>query len=676
MRNRDSWRRWILAVAFMAAVAWGPADGWHALAEVRNPKGLAVVIGNSDYRSKDIPPVDYAGRDAEAFKRYVIDVLGFDPANVIHMKNATRREMLDVLGDPAAAMNDVQARLNILGGNGESEVVVYYSGHGVPGQKGKPFLLPVDVPPHAARTEGYPIDLLYTMLGRLRGAKSVWVFLDTCFSGSSHAGRLVTGSPVYQETAFPENVAERMMVMTAVTKTQIATWDKDAKHGLFTRHLLDALYGKGDRDGNGNVTAAEAKEYLDRHMTAAAWLSDRREQQATLRGTVGAVLARAAAGGFAARPGFKAGSVSPAPPGGASDTVKDSAPPPSDHATAEAALGLNRGVRVLVQRGLGSLEFDAGPADGLFGKKTRGAIKGWQEAKGFEGTGYLTAEQAEALRAAGEEVKVAVGINRKPKETVKKGWKAGEVFKDCAECPEMVVIPAGEFMMGSPDWEGGRQDDEGPHHRVRIGEAYAVGKYEVTFEEWDACVTGGGCRSYRPGDEGWGRGRRPVVNVSWEDVKAYVGWLSDKTGKGYRLLSEAEWEYAARAGTRGPFHFGGTISAGQANYDGNYTYGSGVKGPYRERTERVGSFGPNGFGLHDVHGNVWEWVEDCWYGNYGGAPVDGSAWVSGGDCEERVLRGGSWDYVPGFLRSAFRFRNSPGIRNSSGGFRIARTLIP
>ena len=251
----------------------------------------------------------------------------------------------------------------------------------------------------------------------------------------------------------------------------------------------------------------------------------------------------------------------------------------------------------------------------------------------------------------------------------------GTRFRDCAECPELVVVPSGSYMMGSPSSEDGRYDDEGPVHRVRIGRAFAVGVYEVTFAEWDACVSGGGCYGYRPNDEGWGRGRRPVINVSWDNAKAYVAWLSIKTGQEYRLLSESEWEYVARSGTTGPFHTGSTISPSQANYDGRYTYGSGRKGRYIGKTVQVGSYPPNGFGLHDVHGNVWEWVEDCWNESYAGAPTDGSAWESG-DCSRRVLRGGSWYSRPRYLRSAFRYGYTTGFRNNDFGFRIARTLTP
>ena len=207
---------------------------------------------------------------------------------------------------------------------------------------------------------------------------------------------------------------------------------------------------------------------------------------------------------------------------------------------------------------------------------------------------------------------------------------------------------------------------------MTIPAAFAVGKYEVTFDEWDACVSAGGC-SHKPGDEGWGRGRHPVIKVSWNDVQTYLVWLSNKTGKTYRLLSEAEWEYVARAGTTTPFHTGEQISTSQANFDGNYTYNGSSKGEFRDRTVPVGSFGANQFGLHDVHGNVVEWVQDCWNGNYKGAPSDGSAWTTG-DCEDRVLRGGSWLNDPWILRSAIRDGYRIDIRINLFGFRVARTL--
>ena len=249
----------------------------------------------------------------------------------------------------------------------------------------------------------------------------------------------------------------------------------------------------------------------------------------------------------------------------------------------------------------------------------------------------------------------------------KAGLRPGDRFQDGPDYPEMVVVPAGSFKRGSPSGEPGRDDDEGPVHVVRIATPFAVGVYAVTFAEWDACVEAGGCGGYSPADEGWGRGRRPVINVSWEDAKAYVAWLSEQTGQRYRLPSESEWEYAARAGTNTAYSWGNEIGMGQACCNG-----CGSQWDSR-MTAPVGSFEANAWGLHDMHGNVWEWVEDRWHGNYRRAPSNGSAWMRGYS-SERVLRGGSWGYGPSFLRAAIRFRGTTGIRNYGGGFRVARTL--
>jgi formylglycine-generating enzyme required for sulfatase activity len=241
----------------------------------------------------------------------------------------------------------------------------------------------------------------------------------------------------------------------------------------------------------------------------------------------------------------------------------------------------------------------------------------------------------------------------------------------------MVVVPAGAFTMGSPAGEAGPFEDEGPQRRVTIARPFAVGRHEVTFDEWDACVAAGGCGGYRPEDAGWGRGRRPVINVSWHDAQTYVRWLSAKTREPYRLPSEAEWEYAARGGTTTPFWTGATISTARANYDGNYTYGAGQKGEYRRRTVPVDTAGfpANPFGLYHVHGNVWEWVEDCYQDSYRNAPSDGSPWIKE-KCPSRVARGGSWNFNPRDLRAADRGGYAPGLRLNGSGFRVARMLTP
>jgi len=260
--------------------------------------------------------------------------------------------------------------------------------------------------------------------------------------------------------------------------------------------------------------------------------------------------------------------------------------------------------------------------------------------------------------------------------------KPKDVFKECDKgCPEMMVVPAGAFTMGSPADEVGRQSHEDPQHQVTIAHAFAVGRFAVTFDEWDACVSDGGCGEYRPYDQRWGRGRRPVINVSWDDAKTYLQWLSKKTGHEYRLLSEAEREYVTRAGTTTPFWWGATITTDQANYCGMESYNGGAKGECRRKTLPVGSFTANPFGLFDVHGNVWEWVEDC-YGSYKESPTDGSA-RNIGDCATRLLRGGSWIDEPKDLRAATRLETvivrawySSGGRGPWKGFRVGRTLSP
>ena len=248
--------------------------------------------------------------------------------------------------------------------------------------------------------------------------------------------------------------------------------------------------------------------------------------------------------------------------------------------------------------------------------------------------------------------------------------KPKDVFKDCANCPEMVVVPAGSFKMGSPTSEPERSAEEGPQHLVTITRPFAVGRFEVTFDEWDACVAEGGCNGYKPSDEGWGRGRRPVVNVSWDDAQSYVTWLSKKTRKSYRLLSGSEYEYAMRAGTQTVYPWGDTVGTNNANC---HSCGSQWDA---KQTAPVGSFPPNGFGLYDMVGNVREWTEDCYHDTYNGSPTDGSAWLGGGDCYHRVVRGGSFLLAPAFLRSASRYWFASDYRLRYLGFRVARTLAP
>ncbi|QQS55817.1 MAG: formylglycine-generating enzyme family protein [Candidatus Competibacteraceae bacterium] len=242
-------------------------------------------------------------------------------------------------------------------------------------------------------------------------------------------------------------------------------------------------------------------------------------------------------------------------------------------------------------------------------------------------------------------------------------------LRDGTEGPAMIVISAGEFWMGSPESEVGRDSDE-RRHRVKIEQPFAIGQYAVTFDEYDRfCVATG---RELPKDFGWGRGNRPVIDVNWHDAVDYTEWLSAQTGQAYRLPTEAEWEYAARAGTETAFWWGNSITTDQANYNGNYTYGShGRKGIYREKTVPVDQFQPNPWGLYQVHGNVREWTGSRYDGDYGGAEMR----CAGKDGDDfRSLRGGSWSREPAWVRSALRNGSMPTFRTYLTGFRLARSL--
>jgi formylglycine-generating enzyme required for sulfatase activity len=243
----------------------------------------------------------------------------------------------------------------------------------------------------------------------------------------------------------------------------------------------------------------------------------------------------------------------------------------------------------------------------------------------------------------------------------------GTEFSDCTNCPVMISVPAGTFMMGSVPRTGldalfgSDSRDEQPAHNVTIASPFAVGKFEVSFAEWDACVADHGCNGYRPPDEGWGRGNHPVVNVSWNDAQTYIAWLRAKTGKPYRLLSEAEWEYAARGATVSDFYWGATENRAFGKYNSS------------DGTAPVGSYRSNPFGLYDMAGNVNEWIADCNNDSYNGAPPDGSPWMTG-KCSLHGIRGGSWTSPAANLRSANRDWDASGFRVNRNGFRIARGL--
>ena len=652
---------------------------------------VALVIGNGAYAHvKRLPnPGNDAADVGAAFER-----LGFTVTRVADADQATLRQRLRDFTRAAGA----------------AEVaVVFYAGHGME-VDGRNFLVPVDaklLSDQDVEFEAVPLELVMRSVERARGLRLV--VLDACRDNPFTARMQSAGATrsIGRGLARVEPQGETLVAYAAKGGSVAA--DGDGRNSPYTGALLryleepgvdvgrlfrkvrdDVLASTGGRQepfvygslpGRDVYLASAAappppppppKDGAKAALDTAKEVGTVAAYQSVVKHFPGTFEADMAQAQIDKLEGAKEPLVVV---GG--NTV-DEAP-----AEVEKGLGLSLEQRRLVQMGLAAAGRDPGGADGLFGGKTRRALSAWQASKEVEATGYLTKEQGELL----------VALGREAEERRKRAQTPGYEFQDCPGCPELVVVPEGTYRMGSPESESGRDDDEGPVHRVRIGYRFAVGVKEVTRGEFARFVSttgrsmGDSCWTYEGGEWKARSGRNwkspgysqtdehPVVCVNWDDAKAYVRWLSGKTGKEYRLLSEAEWEYVARAGTTTPFHTGRTISTEQANYNGNYTYGSGRKGRYRERTAPVGSFEPNDFGLHDVHGNVWEWTEDCWNDSYRGAPSDGSAWESG-NCSRRVVRGGSWNFRPLYLRSAVRNGNSTGYRINYFGFRVARTLTP
>lgn len=255
----------------------------------------------------------------------------------------------------------------------------------------------------------------------------------------------------------------------------------------------------------------------------------------------------------------------------------------------------------------------------------------------------------------------------RPPPTEAETLKPGRVFRDCPECPALVVIPAGVYVMGL----NGRKKTQKPAHRVNISKPFALGRFETKFSEWQACIDDGGCQR-SPDDHKWGRKSRPVINVTYYDAQEYLSWISKKTGKTYRLASEAEWEYAHRGGTTTEWWWGDKVGKNKANCkDCKSKWSDGGTRPHGSAP--VGSFPPNPFGLYDTTANVFEWVKDCWNKTHKGAPLNGSARMEG-NCRYRVIRGGSFYYYSKVGKSAYRAKNPPNVKSYWLGFRVLREI--
>ena len=649
-------------------------------------KSHALVIGIDDY-ANGWPRLSNAIKDARAIARE-LERNGFD----VTLKTNLNSSALD---------RSLKEFFAIKGSDPEARLFLWYAGHGHT-EDGEGYLIPSDAPRPDGSGRFRLSALSLRRIGeyvRLAQSKHAFGVFDSCFSGTVfESARALPPAAVTRATTLPVR-----QFLTSGDAGQTVSDD-----GTFRELFIRALRGeeRADANSDGYVTASEMGLFLSDRVTNLTqskqtprygklrdkdwdrgdfvfqlasvaptrkvsnssggqtpemlfWQSIQNSERAS---DYGAYLTQYPKGSFAALARSRLSGLK-------EKKVASRSPPSFIVEGLDETLVALRSANVRELPTASSTKvatLKAGSAVEVTGK-TRFEGKDWYRVAVSGRAAYVfgTLLGKKATPVVSHPPKVEVRPKATPVVGVYPKRKApGETFRDCADCPEMVVIPSGSFRMG--DLSGAGQNDEKPVHDVRIDYSFAVGKYEVTQDEWQAVM--GSNPSHFKG------GRNPVEVVSWDGAKSFVRKLSARTGKTYRLLSESEWEYMARAGTSSAFYTGSTISPSQANFDGNSTYNGSSKGEYRKRTVAVGSFGANKFGVHDVHGNVWEWVEDCWHDSYSGAPSNGNAWTSGGDCAKRVLRGGSWYGGPWDLRSAYRGRLDTSGRINNIGFRIARTL--
>jgi formylglycine-generating enzyme required for sulfatase activity len=629
---------WAMGMGLLGSgLAWGQGTGGQR---------LALVIGNDSYRHVD--PLVNSRADAQAIGS-ALRSAGF---RVTVQTDLGREGMLSAL---RAFRGQV---------NGGDEAIFFFAGHGVE-LEGSNYLLPTDIrgdSPEQVRDDAVPLQRVLDDLREKRARFSLAI-IDACRNNPFQSrGRSIGGRGLAAPTA-----ATGQMVLFSAGSGQIALdqlGPRDpVKNGVFTRVMLREMARPG----------VEVRELL----------RGVREEVAQLAGSVGREQVPAIYDQALGRFYFQAGPVAPPAPALAAPVPPSAAAGPS---AAEREDRFWSDTREIGNRDAYEAYLSEYPK-GRYVALARAAIARLGQAAA------VAAAPPAAAQSPSPPARAGLG-------------PPGTVFRDCEVCPEMVVIPGGRFQMGAME---GEEEAEGlpeqfrnhsqPRRWVEV-RGFAAGRFEVTRGQYrvfaqetgrvaSGCWVWNGKEFARDegkswADPGYGQDdRHPVSCVSWEDAKGYVAWLSKRTGKGYRLLSEAEWEYAARAGTTTRRYWGddGNQSCGYAN-GADRRFPSQVAGASnwavascddgQAWTAPAGSYRPNGFGLYDMLGNVWEWVEDCWNGSYTGAPSDGRAWTSG-ECGRRVLRGGSWGYVPGGVRAASRYGSDTSYRSDYAGLRVART---
>lgn len=615
---RSFWRYFAL---LSIAIGLSPTSATTALADKR----IALVVGNSAY--VNIPRLENPRNDAKLIAD-TLRTLGFTLVGG-NAQLDLDKEGLD------RAVQDFGGQLQ-----GADVALFYYAGHGI-GIRGTNFLVPVTANPIREADVDFQMLDSNLVLRQMEGAvaKLNIVILDACRNNPFSGRGLRSSNAGLSQMQAPEGT----MISFATQPGNVA---------------LDGA------DGNSPYTTALAQAIRKPGLDIFRTFNE-----------VGLAVSTATAG--AQKPFLTSSPIrgefffGPPNPDAQAAVAAIAAPSQPDLALQAWSVIQNSTSVAVIEDFI--RQFSATPYGSMARARLEELRKSQVAAAAPPAAPPVAAAPVAAAPAPSSGQNVAAGIIQPgaappTAQTQQRVLRPKDVFRDCDVCPEMVVVPAGTFTMGSPSSEKGRTGDEGPEHLVAFARPFAVGRFSVTFAEWDACVAGGGCNGYRPSDLDWGRDRQPVINVNWNDAKAYVAWLSRKTGKPYRLLTESEREYVTRAGTRSAYWVGPVISGRQANYNA-----SAQNGPYLRRSNAVDTYEPNPWGLFQVHGNIEEWTEDCYSENYNVSPTDGSAWVQS-DCRFRVVRGGSWAYRPVALRSADRAQYLPTYRGDTVGLRVARAL--
>ena len=572
---------------------------------------VALVVGVGDYPTHSgLGRLNYADDDAQVIGRQ-LELLGYR-VKVLRNAEATKGAILNLLNQLGQVLDP-----------GEGTFLFYFSGHGFAQNKTN-YLATYETTPSTVKSSGLALNQVLEKI-KAMGAKRQLLLIDACRNDPSKPGtKSVSGGSSFVKFNMAEG--SKILFSTKFGGVSYETSDLGGGRGVFSHYVLEGLKGSAKTD-LGYITFDSLSEYVTDRVLDYGFKTDRIQKPFVGGESMGDFLL--------ANVGTPS-SIEPKPEALSNSflTVKTT---PGNAQIRILNIGPRYVAGMPLKPGRYHLEVSA---------KDYETERWWVNLTSGEQTIYK-----ELLSMSTEQLKV--------------GNVFQDPFKDGTLGPEMVVIPSGSFMMGSPENEPDRNSAESPQHRVRIANSFALGKYELTFAEYDQFAEATGRK--KPDDEGWGRGNRPVINVNWKDAQAYLKWLSEETGKRYRLPSEAEWEYAARAGTTTKYSWGNEVGQNRAHCN---RCGSEWD---NKKTALVGSFEPNPFGLYDIHGNVYEWVEDCMNDSYHNAPVDGKAWLTG-VCKWRVIRGGAWLFKAQALRSAHRNAGDIGARDNGIGFRIAREL--